>query len=134
MSGRDPKAWWSQGVLHVPALFKPWPPGRQEDAQDRESRLVLVGHEYVAQFVRAEVARRAVACVNACEGLGTELLEGLLVQEVFQREEARADAAERQRDELLAALEKIEELAEPYQQYLRQVARDAIAKAKGGAA
>ncbi|WP_041645323.1 hypothetical protein [Aromatoleum aromaticum] len=46
-------------------------------------------------------ARRYVACVNACEGISTETLE--------QRGMAPIISLEQQRDELLAALKKIDQ-------------------------
>ena len=53
-------------------------------------------------------ARRIVATWNACAGLSTESLEtGPTLMEAHQREERRADTAERDRDELRAALEAI---------------------------
>lgn len=51
-------------------------------------------------------ARRIVACVNACHGIPTDVLElGRVSPDAFQMQESRADKAEAQRDELLAALE-----------------------------
>lgn len=59
-------------------------------------------------------ARRIVACVNACAGISTEKLEenaadpiAGLFGRMAAREGTRADKAESQRDELLAALKEI---------------------------
>lgn len=58
------------------------------------------------------VARRIVACVNACEGIDTDWLEGGCTGWLNNTREERGqyqrerDAALRQRDELLAALEE----------------------------
>lgn len=55
----------------------------------------------------ANMARLA-ACWNACEGLPIYALEaGRMSPDAFQLNESRADQAERQRDELLAALEAV---------------------------
>lgn len=55
----------------------------------------------------ANMARLA-ACWNACEGLPIYALEaGRMSPDAFQLNESRADQAERQRDELLAALEVV---------------------------
>lgn len=57
---------------------------------------------------RGADARRAVACVNACAGIPTELLEqGLGLGAIRNGEAIECDALEKQRNELLAALECI---------------------------
>lgn len=116
-----------------------------------------------------EMARRIVACVNACEGIPTEVLEVQTVLEKLREKDAEAarelnghnlslqrandrwyaagDDAKRaatQRDELLAALERLlpwaecMEYAPPGMEFSGDhpiaVARAAIARAKGGAA
>ena len=77
---------------------------------------VYDGAQYVCQMSHhpaqraqaAEYARRLVACVNACDGVPTELLEtstdalGALTHQQNLRKRAEA-----QRDELLAALEDL---------------------------
>lgn len=84
-------------------------------------------------------ARRLVACWNACEGISTDALEsGVTLIEAFQREEIRADIAERQRDELLAAFERlIGAYSNSHSPSVRQDcwdhARRAIANVKGEA-
>lgn len=56
----------------------------------------------------ANMARLA-ACWNACEGLPIYALEaGRVSPDAFQLNESRADQAERQRDELLDALQGLE--------------------------
>lgn len=79
------------------------------------------------------VARRIVACVNACEGVSTALLE----QDRLQGYEPRGHVKhlQDQRDQLLAALESIANSSEQSTALgLQQLARAAIAAAKGGAA
>lgn len=75
-------------------------------------------------------ARRVIACVNACADISTELLES--------KSNTPRDAFRlltEQRNELLAALEDIAigALQEPisFEQYAKNVASRAIAKAKG---
>lgn len=111
----------------------------------------------------AGVAERIVACVNACEGIDTDWLEGGCTgwlnntreeRGQYQRERDElqasyreaADAAQRlqlERDELLAALEHIREYwnRDRNEQAMSDAlwriidtADEAIAKAKGGAA
>lgn len=103
-----------------------------------------------------EMARRLVACWNACEGVETDLIEaagdGLLakaLKQVGQKHEALRNA-EAQRDELLVALENIID-GTPIGEFNRNddglsddcprdftvriaAAHVAIAKVKGGAA
>lgn len=101
-------------------------------------------------------ARRIVACVNACRGLPTDELEqkGLVaavgtqlieadrqcdeLRQERQREHAlrvrltgELEVASQQRDELLAALDEISKLPSYRQDECSEMARDAIAKAKG---
>lgn len=103
-------------------------------------------------------ARRIVACVNACRGLPTDELEqkGLVaavgtqlietdrqcdeLRQERQREHAlrvrltgELEVASQQRDELLAALDEISKLPSYRQDECSEMARDAIAKANGGA-
>lgn len=89
-----------------------------------------------------ENARRIVACVNACRGLGTDELEqhGLVSAVGYELIELT-----KQRDELLEALEEVTEYAEMAMEqankagseweigYALYEAKMAIAKAKGGA-
>ncbi|TNI35693.1 hypothetical protein [Aeromonas veronii] len=92
-------------------------------------------------------ARRIVACVNACRGLSNDELEQ---KGIVTSISARFLAAERSRDELLAALEVSLAAMEHMGNVLNEMdavteedevhyaafeqARTAIAKAKGGAA
>lgn len=90
--------------------------------------------------IRYDLARRIVACVNACEGLPESALKpGIIMAQVIQAQELIA-----QRDELLAALERLlpwaecMEYAPPGMEFSGDhpiaVARAAIARIKGGAA
>ena len=81
-----------------------------------------------------ETSRRIVACVNACEGISTENLEyNLPVKELAQQ----YNKVIRQRDELLAALERIAstEIADALWDALcmKHTAEEAIVSVKGGA-
>ncbi|MFR9719917.1 hypothetical protein ACL00X_11230 [Aeromonas diversa] len=110
-----------------------------------------VGDGFIADVDTKDTARRIVACVNACEGMSNDELEGGLLLGVMGK---RIATLEQQRDELLAALEDIRAL--DWRSRLRgldrptdfaereaavstvgeaaTIARQAIAKAKGGAA
>lgn len=84
-------------------------------------------------------ARRIVACVNACEGVDTELLEeGELDNPVMKIVKEKSELKQ-QCDELLAALEEVHRIASGSNMthnmmVIRDHCADAIAKAKGGAA
>lgn len=110
------------------------------DTGDYDSIFEIWGGEKVIAWFGGEDtdeanARRLVACWNACEGIDTEYLEG---------DESLPHYARRlmtQRDELLAALEKIagftlSQFMGPHDMALEcvTVACDSIAKVKGGAA
>lgn len=96
--------------------------------------------DYKGSFTE-EDARRIVACVNACADLSTDALERFGLGSAFG---TRLFEVEQQRDELLASLDAIvnecDGTEKPYStdSYLPQKfiekAREAIAKAKGGAA
>lgn len=108
-----------------------------ETFRDRNGALVPRGN-----------ARRIVACVNACTGIPTDVLEkGRLSRDAFQLEETRADLAEQHRDDLLAVLERLFDIGSVHGSSIEadnpfvcgfeeweKTARAAIAKAKGGAA
>lgn len=86
------------------------------------------------------VARRIVACVNACQGIPADELErGSVVilagatSSLWDGKPGTLVHLQAQRDELLAALEWIARVNAVDYEY-QQVARSAIAKAKGGAA
>jgi hypothetical protein len=75
---------------------------------------VMAGEKTVLPAIRKSEAgddfRRIVACVNACEGLATELLEkivalgGTLPRRLEAMTNWERSEAEKQRDELMAAL------------------------------
>ena len=76
-------------------------------------------------------ARRIVACVNACAGISTDALEiGRMSPDAFHENESRADKAEQQRDELLAALEHILAGSLSLPRFAEEQARSAIASVK----
>ena len=78
-------------------------------------------------------ARRIVACVNACAGVDTDLLEaGELDKPTMLVIQENKDLKHRC-DELLAALDEISKLPSYRQDECSEMARDAIAKANGGA-
>lgn len=92
------------------------------------------GHLIGESLIEAN-ARRIVACVNACKGLDTAHLEssGLVSAVGYELIELT-----KQRDELLAALDKISLIASDSpmthnMMLIYQYGNDAIAKAKGGA-
>ena len=103
------------------------------------------GHLIGESIIEAN-ARRIVACVNACEGMRNDELEGGLLIGVMQ---SKIDRLECQRDELLAALQGMIDIANDSQgvagYHLNgevadwgefeewQAACNAISKAKGGA-
>lgn len=78
-------------------------------------------------------ASRIVACVNACAGVDTELLEeGELDNPVMKIIKEKSEL-KKQCDELLAVLDEISKLPSYRQDECSEMARDAIAKANGGA-
>lgn len=86
-----------------------------------------------------ENARRIVACVNACAGIDTELLE--IIADNDKTLAGVITELEKQRDTFLAALERIVDSDEYTGDSfvcdfatLQSVARAAIASVKGGAA
>lgn len=80
-----------------------------------------------------ENARRIVACVNACAGVDTDLLEaGELDKPTMLVTQENKDLKHRC-DELLAALDEISKLPSYRQDECSEMARGAIAKANGGA-
>lgn len=118
--------------------------------------ICFMAHDGTEQNERGEAnARRVVACVNACAGIDTELLE--IIADNDKTLAGVIANVEKQRDELLAALEKMNrayvilmesardricdlggecdgiEVMERNDPYLRE-SRAAIASVKGGAA
>jgi hypothetical protein len=88
-----------------------------------------------------DVARRLVAAWNACLGISITSLEAMHAHYFGAVDAQRKLEAERQRDELLAALRTIAESEEFHGETvvcdfssLQSVARAAVAKAEGGAA
>lgn len=85
-----------------------------------------VHYSGIVTFIGQEQTRRLVACVNALAHVSTELLETGSTENMAQR----AANAERQRDQLLAALLALYDRDTPDN---RANARAAIAAVKGGA-
>lgn len=92
---------------------------------------------------RAELARRIVACVNACCEVDTETLEQSVSRDrviaIFRTELSAIARRAAQRDELLAALESMVSMMDSGDEHgagseWHQQAKAAIARAKGGAA
>ena len=115
---------------------------------------IAAGNEVVAQAqqvygdhkhkIRRGNARRIVACVNACEGISTEQLESWLcmsrpIRKSLEELKAEADREGKQRDDLIAVLQRIADGQEMSGTYTfadvvlryQEIARAAIAKATG---
>ena|SRR3972149_5924932 len=81
-----------------------------------------------------ENARRIVACVNACAGLNTDLLENIAMTGGLVERFSLINQTERQRDELLTALKAIHTLrplgkdSSEYALTVESLAREAVAK------
>lgn len=93
----------------------PW--RTESDAKSDEFFWIVSGSETEIAMVadgRIDDARRICACVNACDGLDTELLEsivslgGTLPRRLEAMTNWERSIAEKQRDELLAALMEME--------------------------
>ena len=143
MSKHTPEPWIAEKAHDIDAIA--W-----------VGQFAVLPQNHAAQVVRGnteEDARRIVACVNACKGFTTEGLQRSQIGTImYERLEAMREAI-RQRDELLVALHDAATSLETIQ--LRSfgqdsfldskpemrsyagsraaVAREAIAKAKGGA-
>lgn len=128
------------------------------EVYDGDQYVCQMSHHPAYRAQSAEYARRIVACVNACEGVPTEVLEVQTVLEKLREQDTRSDAelkshnlhlqaeydrahelrkdAEAQRDELLAALESLILFTKPSKSNAVALnnAHAAIASAKGGAA
>ncbi len=98
----------------------------------------------VADCARPEDARRIVACVNACEGISTEQLDSWLcmsrpIRKSLEELKAEADREGKQRDDLIAVLQRIADGQEMSGTYTfadvavryQEIARAAIARAAG---
>lgn len=116
---------------HTP---EPW---RIESATKKDNwRIIGDNNQVVSTFsgsMDMANARRIVACVNACAGIGTDHLELALAGGVTVLQEL--DRVKQQRDQLRAALEAI---ADPHQVLwhgdpsdLREYARAALAETEG---
>lgn len=80
--------------------------------------------------------RRARACVNACAGISTDRLEDLgkpLMNHLFGADEHAAKLM-KQRDELLAALETVNESAVCFAKNEYSISADAISKVENAIA
>lgn len=110
------------------------------DIYDGDQYVCQMSHHPDERQMAKDYAARIVACVNACEGLPESALKpGIIMAQVIQAQELIA-----QRDELLAALERLlpwaecMEYAPPGMEFSGDhpiaVARAAIARVKGGAA
>jgi hypothetical protein len=58
-------------------------------------------------YLKDDTAERIAACVNACAGISTELLEAQSVSKLLQKEADHAAKLQRQRDEALELLTKL---------------------------
>lgn len=107
---------------------------------DGDKYVCTMSHHPAERQMAKDYAARIVACVNACEGIPTEVLENTVQRGgamMYQQE--RRKTAEHQRDELLAALSEIAGMCEAIstnnpRHFIRKAALEAIASAKGGAA
>lgn len=99
------KAPWRQGVLRMTTQVKRWTERQCDEASEREQRTVFSDGQPVAQFRQPADARRAVACVNICAGIGTETLEQRA--NLISAQLATEYTLRQQRDQLLAVLERL---------------------------
>lgn len=118
---------------HTPGLLHVDPKRSLRIATDQDESLASTGTSDVLRDSWEANARRLVACWNACDGIDTEYLEG---DDSLPHYARRLMA---QRDELLAALEKIagftlSQFMGPHDMALEcvTVACAAIAKVEGG--
>lgn len=104
-----------------------------EVAQVRIDSTVDEDTQQYLESVKEDNARRLAACWNACDGLPTESLEklGTLDRASVEMNVFRAHLLA-QRDELLAALHRMENHPASRIDELPEMARAAIAKAEGG--
>lgn len=100
-------------MSHTPTPLLPTPaPWRIEPANKKNCwRIVGANNQVVSTFsgsMDMENARRIVACVNACEGLPDDTLgRGVILDAMTEQEQLITDLTA-QRDQLLAALEKLQ--------------------------
>lgn len=94
------------------------------------------GDVTIAMNIGNDTARRIVACVNACAGISTDRLEDLgkpLMNYLFGADEHAANLV-KQRDELLAALETVNESAVCFAKNEYSISADAISKVENAIA
>ncbi len=85
--------------------------------------------EYICTVTSPYARRRILACVNACAGVRTETLELVPLNLSTKNMVERIESAEMQRDQLLAALERIADWPREFE--VCEIAREAIAAVKG---
>lgn len=122
---------YTRGKLTQAGLDTKDPHWMREIRNENNSGIAFCG-SFPAEQAHAD-ARRLVACWNACEGISTEALEKENMLPAFDREQDRADKAERQRDDLLEALEAIinDGIHCDVVPHLHTKAMEAIKKARG---
>lgn len=114
---------------HTP---EPWHAGGYEVQCDKGTTICNMSGWKGEGITRAN-ASRIVACVNACAGVDTDLLEaGELDKPIMLVMQENKDI-KRRCDELMYALDEISKLPSYRQDECSEMARDAIAKANGGA-
>jgi hypothetical protein len=113
-----PKEPWSQGAVLSTPITRKFHTEVLAEYEAREKRSIFANFSAVdegrsrvliAVCQHEESARRIVACVNACAGISTKVLETLedkTLNEMFKRQETEYQA---QRDMLLAALKDVVE-------------------------
>lgn len=88
------------------------------------------GLNQVSQDVTEANALRIVACVNACEGMSNEELEGGILLGVMEK---RIATLEQQRTELLACRDRLVEFMEAIADTCEELSNDRLANVRGGA-
>lgn len=120
-------------MAHTPEPWAAYKDGKREMNNISHFIKSLAGDLVVYGHLFNDDARRIVACVNACQGIPTEPLEvgglGALLSLGLEEQE-RGDVAEKQRDELLAAL-SAEHGGENYEPECELC--ELVDRAKGGA-
>ena len=81
---------------------EPWSYGEDNDGWYVEKDGLQIAHG-----LTEEDARRIVACVNACAGIPTDVLEDESILKADADLRIQREELEKQRDELLAALERL---------------------------
>lgn len=109
------------------------------DVNPDDDSVRYYGGLLVCESSSTEWRRRIVACVNACAGIRTDLLEAI---KDFEKAGVQSvESVMQQRDELLAAMERIKGMPEKHPKdpiacanQTHIIAELAIASVKGGAA